>query len=189
MSLPVFLVGLPLLFARSALGQVPSVGCFVQGECVQSHSAAVNLTASPQECLQFCKVPNSTAYDFDIWYNHYTIPVLIKTSWQICPKETLSCNALTIHCLNFMHGHIFQETESCVQFTHYADSMACFAWDICLAFSPQSCTDCLSGDVACPLDTCSAPGICNGYQVKTFTSLTYGMLEMLACTIFFQVTK
>ena len=37
-------------------GQVETVGCFVNGECTQSLFTAVNRTATPEECLQYCQV-------------------------------------------------------------------------------------------------------------------------------------
>ena len=37
-------------------GQVQSIGCFEEGECIQSVSLGFNRTSSPQECLQYCQV-------------------------------------------------------------------------------------------------------------------------------------
>ena len=60
---------------------------------------------------------------------------------------------------------LFQSFESCYQFTHYGDSGACFAWDICTSFSTASCSDCISGDSTCASYICSEPGLCNGVQI------------------------
>ena len=49
-----------LVWAKPTLAQVESLGCYVEGECVQSLLAAINRTDTPQQCLQYCKVGDDT---------------------------------------------------------------------------------------------------------------------------------
>ena len=43
----------------------------------------------------------------------------------------------------------FQHTPDCNAFTHLQDTEVCFVWDYCTEFSPDTCTDCISGEVTC----------------------------------------
>ena len=71
------------LLPLPTLGQEESVGCYVQGECVQSYAAAINVTGTPQECLQVCQVRT-------LWYwrtrncsSHLYFTPLVFIDWYI----------------------------------------------------------------------------------------------------------
>ena len=42
--------------------QDESIGCFVEGECVQSPIAGSTSTQSAQDCLQYCQVREDKSY-------------------------------------------------------------------------------------------------------------------------------
>ena len=54
-SLIALLLALSLTIDKAEC-QLESIGCFVTGECIQSFSAGINITNTPQECLEFCQV-------------------------------------------------------------------------------------------------------------------------------------
>lgn len=53
------------LFTRSAVTQ-DSIGCFVDGECLDALLVAATVLGSPSECLEFCRGKPECQY-----YTHY----------------------------------------------------------------------------------------------------------------------
>ncbi len=43
------------------------------------------------------------------------------------------------------------DTDGCFFFTHYAEDLTCLSFQDCVTFSNDTCSDCVSGDVDCPV--------------------------------------
>ena len=74
------------------------------------------------------------------------------------------------HYMKIWNGTSFQGIENCNQFTHFNSTGACYAWQTCLTFSENTCSDCISGDATCSPYTCSEPGLCTGISLGSLVA-------------------
>ena len=90
---------IPSIFLISTVNaQVDSIGCFVPGECVQSHSLAFNGTSDPWQCLEFCQVvTNFVAILYTIFI--FSIYLLLNFFRNLSPARISPITMIVVHAL------------------------------------------------------------------------------------------
>ena len=76
--------------------------------------------------------------------------------------------------------YIPQTFPNCDAFTFYEESNGCFAWETCVDFNAESCSDCISGDASCEaaVRVRVITLFLNKPPLKTFVDLYFNMKKM-----------